>query len=139
MAWTTPKTDWNELDFFNYADNNRIVGNLDYLHELAITLFPPFEKEVMTYENSYAAIPYARKFMAIENNLETINNETYNLNIGQKATFTINGSTPLYVELNRIESACQRLYVQMKAHDDSRFHLAFKLGGDKIFNVTRES
>lgn len=36
--WQTPKTDWQESDFFNVEDYNRIKGNLNLLLCTGITL-----------------------------------------------------------------------------------------------------
>ncbi|UWG96775.1 hypothetical protein LPY66_18140 [Dehalobacter sp. DCM] len=31
MAWITPKTDWDDQDYYNYGDLNRVENNTDYL------------------------------------------------------------------------------------------------------------
>ena len=36
MAWQQPKTDWKESDYFNVEDYNRIKGNLNELHRMAL-------------------------------------------------------------------------------------------------------
>lgn len=35
MAWTEPKTDWSDDDFFTYEDMNRITGNINHLYPAA--------------------------------------------------------------------------------------------------------
>ena len=51
MAWKTPKTDWHGStnsegvytgDRFNASDFNRIKNNLEFLRELAITMYDDF-------------------------------------------------------------------------------------------------
>ena len=36
--WQTPKTDWQESDFFNVEDYNRIKGNLNEIRAQAVIL-----------------------------------------------------------------------------------------------------
>lgn len=35
MAWTEPKTDWSDDDFFTHEDMNRITGNINHLYPAA--------------------------------------------------------------------------------------------------------
>lgn len=114
MEWITPKTNWKPSDYINYEDVNRIVNNLAFLKRFSYSLFVvPYEK--MTYKaTDYTDIPYADELNAIENNLESLNINTYSLQIGTKQTFEQNGIGWNYIELNRIESAMIRLYDKIK-------------------------
>ena len=43
MAWTTPKTDWVDGDYFNLnPDYNRIKGNIEYLVDLSKTMYADY-------------------------------------------------------------------------------------------------
>lgn len=138
MAWQTPKTNWKVSDYFNYSDYNRIVGNLDFLKNEISDLIDSVDGYTQLETNkNYNSIFYSEEMNAIENNLEALNLTSYNLDIGEKASYTINGSTPLYSEFNRIESACLRLRNMVKAHKENIPHLAIRLGNDRTFNVGR--
>lgn len=133
--WLPPKTDWSPKDYFNPVDYNRLIGNLMYLKVLANELFRSFEILQMGEEKSYVSLIYAREMNAIEENLAVINQNTYDLDIGEKQIFYANKSTPLWSEFNRIESACLLLYKTLKAHKESLPRLSFTLGSQKGLRV----
>ena len=134
MAWIEPKTDWTSADFFN-AEDNRIIGNITHLKALGDDLFSGLSNLSMGEEKSVMSLIYAREMNNIENALESLNLETYNLGIGDKQTFKANGSTPLWSEFNRIESAILLLYNTMTAHKDALPRLSFRLGNQKGIRV----
>ena len=78
---------------------------------------------------------YAREINAIENNLESVNINTYNFDIGDTKEFYPNKITPLWSEFNRIESAMLLLHNTMLAHKNALPRLAFTLGGQKGLKV----
>lgn len=130
-TWTTPKTDWTSTDSFNIEDYNRIRGNLEYLCELAQSL-ASFTIEDMgddyvvgTDESNYWLVSV---FNAIEDNLDTINENTFDYDFGSKTTFYENGLFIKYSECNRIESACLTLYNAIDAHVATIPRLGFTLG-----------
>lgn len=135
MAWIKPKTDWTAGDYFNSKDYNRIIGNISFLRVLADELFTRLTDLSMGEEKTYLSLLYAREINNIENALETLNLETYGLGIGEKQIFKANGSTPLWSEYNRIESASLLLYETMTAHKNALPRLAFRLGGQKGLKV----
>lgn len=144
MGWVTPKTDWQVSydengnytgDYFNIEDYNRIIGNLNYLKELASTLFPAISVADMGTEKTYESMIYASEMNVIEDNLEAINQNTYSLDIGSKVTYQVNKGTPLWSELNRIENACLLLYKTLTAHKNALPRFAFTLGGQKGIRV----
>ena len=138
MAWTTVKTDWKPTDYFNIADYNRVVGNLEYLRELASELF---EEIVFTYipiSKTVSDKILASEMTAIESNLYLLNSKTYKLGryeIGTQKSYKGNSKTHNYDDMNRIEDAILRLYELMTAHKDSLPRLAITLGGQKGFKV----
>ena len=135
MAWIEPKTNWESTDYFNIEDYNRIVGNLTYLKDLSLELFKDFTTEDMVGSKDYSSMIYAREINAIENNLETVNINTYNFDIGDTKEFYPNKTTPLWSEFNRIESAMLLLHNTMLSHKNALPKLAFTLGGQKGLKV----
>ena len=135
MAWIEPKTNWKSTDYFNIEDYNRIVGNLTYLKSFSEKLFKSYDLLEMEQEKTYSSMIYAREINAIENNLESVNINTYNFDIGDTKEFHPNKATPLWSEFNRIESAMLLLHNTMLAHKNALPRLAFTLGGQKGLKV----
>lgn len=136
MAWQTPKTDWyGEViegvyvgDRFNAVDYNRIKNNLIYLRDLAITVYESFNIETVSNDKTTADFFYADEINAMERNLDTINNNTLKRNYGTRVTFSANGNTPVYTELNRLESAIPDLYDRLSNQSEGRRTLTFNFG-----------
>lgn len=40
MSWITPKTNWTTNDYYNLEDAQRIAGNICYLKEMALDIYP---------------------------------------------------------------------------------------------------
>lgn len=135
MAWIEPKTDWVSSDYFNIEDYNRIIGNITHLKALADNLFHKLTDLSMGEKKTYLSLIYAREMNNIETSLETLNLETYGFDIGEITEYKANGSTPLYSEFNRIESAILLLYNTMISHKEALPRLAFTLGGQKGLKV----
>lgn len=135
MAWIEPKTDWVSSDYFNSEDYNRIIGNITHLKALADKLFYSLTDLSMGEEKTYLSLIYAREMNNIESSLETLNLETYNFDIGETTEYRANGSTPLYLEFNRIESAILLLYNTMISHKEALPRLTFTLGRQKGLKV----
>ena len=130
--WITPKTDWVATDYFNVDDYNRIVGNINYLKELAATVIKDITIDSMTADKGYTSIMYAADMNAIENSLATINENTYDFDFGESQSYTANGATPLYDEFNRIESATLKLYNTLQAEIKGLPRLAIVLGRKQL-------
>ena len=136
MAWQTPKTDWYGKviegayvgDRFNAVDYNRIKNNLIYLRDLAITVYESFNIETVSNDKTTADFFYADEINAMERNLDTINNNTLKRNYGTRVTFSANGNTPVYTELNRLESAILDLYDRLSNQSEGRRTLTFNFG-----------
>lgn len=129
--WLPPKTDWTADDYFNAKDYNRIVGNMYFLRGYMDKLFLYLTDISRAEDKTYKSLIYAREINAIEQNLETLNLETYKFDIGETKTYKANKATPLWTEFNRIESAMLLLHNTMIAHKEALPRLAFKLGGQK--------
>lgn len=152
--WTEPKIDWEvatdedgnyQGDFFNVSDYNRIKNNLLYLRELANRIYPPATRiedlgedkaeavagEPLTESNVY----FADEFNAIEDCLEALKEQSQDLRIGDKMTFSDNGLFIGPDELNRIERAELNYYnFLMKAGTDGR-RTAFRAGINRFVNT----
>lgn len=137
MAWQMPKTDWYggldangkyTGDRFNAADYNRIKNNLIYLRELAITMYEDFSIETVSADKTTADLFYAEEINTMERNLDAINNATIKRNYGTRVTFIANGNTPVYTELNRLESAILDLYDKLHNQHEGRRMFTWNFG-----------
>jgi hypothetical protein len=130
MAWTTPKTNWVPTDRFNIGDFNRIKNNIVIIYDMARTVFnrvyiiEPMGDDITTYTPTWSV----QYFNAIENNVDVINRNGYNYDIGQKQTFYGNGAFITARELNRIESFAQTYYDKIKPIYDEMPRVPFTLG-----------
>ena len=129
MAWQTPKTNWAKTDYFNIEDYNRIIGNIQYLHEVSAEVNPDFDITELDEKVSYADYIYADEFNAIESNLTTISKGTYPYSVAEMKTYYPNQPTPDYAELNRIESLMLERYEYLMGQVQGRRVLSFVLGG----------
>lgn len=127
MNWISPKVDWTENDYINVTDYNRIKNNLLYLKDLCgeIFLLPGFD-EMATKD--VTQFPYADELNAIENNIESLNLNSYVHYIGNKKTFVENGFMPDYNELQRIEKAMLDIYNRAIYDVEILTTLSFSLG-----------
>lgn len=136
MSWETPKTDWYGAevdgsykgDRFNASDYNRIKNNLIYLRDLAITMYKEFSISTIGNDKTTADFFYADEINLMEDNLETINKNTLNRSYGTKVTFVANGNTPVYTELNRLESAILDLYDRLTNQSEGRRMFEWNFG-----------
>lgn len=53
MYWTTPKTNWNQGDYFNLEDYIRINDNLAYLKDMAAEIYPQSELYAICFRERY--------------------------------------------------------------------------------------
>ena len=128
--WQTPKTTWAPGDYFNIEDYNRIKGNLNVLHEIAISAWLEFPFAEMGADKTYADISYyADEIDLFEDNLDAINNGTCGLAIGEKKMHEANKVFIGSEELNRIESVCLKLNEYLTGTANGRKTLEFTLNG----------
>jgi len=128
--WQEPKTDWGRSDFFNVEDYNRIKGNLNELHNLALVLWAEFPFEEMGADKTYEDYGfYADEINRFESNLDHIVDGTYPFLIGERQVFFDNQPFIGWQELNRIESACLTMYKNFIGRANGRKRLAFRLNG----------
>lgn len=139
MAWTTPKTDWyGETisgvytgDRFNASDFNRIKNNLSYLRDLAVKLYDEFSIDSVGEDKTPADFFYAEEINKMERNLDTINDNTLKQSYGTSPSYSDNGKTMDYTELNRLEKAILDLYDKLTNQYEGRrmFKWNFGIGG----------
>lgn len=124
MSWITPKTDWKATDKFNTTDYNRIANNLAYLRDYAKYKWYNVDYEDIS-EISFSTTPLAKLINVLETDLETLNKNTYGLNIGTTKTYTGNQRPINYTELNRIESATLKIYMELNAETTNVLSFTF--------------
>lgn len=137
MAWTTPKTDWHGAtdasgiytgDRFNAVDFNRIKNNLEYLRALAICMYNEFAIKGLGQDRTPVDYFYADEINTLEENLTTVNQNTLKLSCGSAPTYTENGKTMDFAELNRLESAIFDLYNRLGNQSDGRRMFTWNFG-----------
>lgn len=130
--WTEPKTDWSSQSFFSAEDYNRIKNNLEHLRELASGVhYIVLPWSVMGEDVTPIDYPYADMINRIENNLETLAEGTYKLDVGEKQQFVPLGAFISAEELNRIERAELKLYYMLLSQRDCQYRLAYRLGSER--------
>lgn len=131
MSWEIPKTDWTAEDRFDAPNYNRIKNNLNFLHDMAQTLYKEFNIEDMGLDKDYSSFYYADEINRLADNLEVINSNTYPLNIGEKTVYVQNQAFIGYIDLNRVESATLRIYTLLQEQKANKTRLKFRLGNGK--------
>ena len=131
--WQTPKTDWQESDFFNVEDYNRIKGNLNEIRAQAVILWPEFSLEDMGADKTYEDYSfYADEINRFETNVGRICAGTYPFAVGNQKTFFVTQPFIDWQDLNRIEEACRLIYSNIQSRLNGRKILAFTLNGGVI-------
>ncbi|MDD3137684.1 MAG: hypothetical protein PHX08_01765 [Lachnospiraceae bacterium] len=141
--WITPKTNWSYSydengaytgDTFEPADFNRIKNNIIYLKDLMQSLYA----EKIIFNDSILDVYYgqenglfASEMEAIQNNLESINNNSLQLAVGSKEIYTSNAAGKLVDELNRIEMSSHKLFTLLTNQKNNTTKLPFRLGNWK--------
>ncbi len=133
MAWLEPKTNWRSTDYINVEDFNRIRGNIEYLKQKSDKLYVdydftlPFVKEMSM--NDYAFADYWNN---LEQALQDIVDNTYDMNVGKMKSYRDYQSYIDYNELNRIESACLIYHDMLETQERTVRRLAFTLGNEGV-------
>lgn len=134
--WIEPKTDWVSTDYFNLSDYNRIKNNITYLRELALTVYTDFSWQDMGVDKtSYAQYPYADEFNALENNLESLRQNTFLFDDSDAKQWYENQRTPNYEDFNRLERACLLFYNGFGNIAENKRRLSFRLGAFKELKI----
>ena len=126
--WVTPKTDWNAESRFNAADFNRIKNNLQYLRDLAITMYDEFDIVSIGGDRTPRDYFYADEINQLEENLVTINDNTLRRSYGESPLYNDNGKTMDFVELNRLEGASLDIYDRLINESEGRRMFIWNFG-----------
>lgn len=133
----TPKTDWKSTDKFNKEDYNRIRTNIDHLQKVLLEIERSYQSVILGDTiNYYTTMFKVDDFNALENALDSLN--VLSLDIGTKMTFAPNKPFINFAELNRIESACDKLYKLLHNEYEGRLRFVKRLGiraEDNFFNL----
>ncbi|MEQ2595538.1 hypothetical protein AAAU22_07650 [[Clostridium] symbiosum] len=128
--WQQPKTDWQDSDYFNIGDYNRIKGNINEIRVQALTLWPDFDLEDMGEDKTYQDYGFhADEINRFEANVDHVCAGTYPFAVGNRKTFYDNQPFIDWRELNRIEEACRFIYNNIQSRINGRKKLAFTLNG----------
>lgn len=134
MEWITPKTNWAARedangnyvgDYFNAEDYNRIKNNIEYLGAMARKFWPVMVRAMP--DRRYEEYPYADEINTLADNLEAIN-AFVGSEIGPKTIYSANGAFIGFEDLNRLESACMKLYEAMYTLYRKGSKLPFRFG-----------
>lgn len=107
--WENPKTNWVADDYFNAADYNRIVNNINTAFDFSVSMYGSYEVSNMMVNADYTSIPYADDWNAITENIKAINEHTYNFDLPQSNIYVENASSPNYEQFNKWESSIEML------------------------------
>lgn len=130
--WITPKEDWTAVDYFNLSDYDRIRGNLQYLRNMAVSLYANFELHGLG-EKSVSDLPFAEFFNEVEAGLQRLADQSFrHPDFTARKEWHENMPTWSWEDLNRIEGALQSLYGYLKSQSDSKTTIAFILGGGRF-------
>ena len=133
MAWTIPKTNWADGDYFNLnPDYNRIKGNIEYLIELSKEMYPEYSAPELETAD-ITGYPKVTFFNNVVNSTKAILNNCYSPN-GAKPmrVYSSNGGGWNAAELNAIENNHLLLYQALTGQKSGIRRLQMTLGGAKI-------
>lgn len=134
--WIEPKTDWVESDIIRYTDYNRIKNNIAYLRELSLTVYLDFPfTDMGNDKSSYEQYPYSDEFNALEDNLESLRQNTFLFDDSDPKQWYENQRTPNYEDFNRLERACLLFYQGFNNQKGNKHRLSFRLGTFRAIKV----
>ena len=77
MAWTTPKTDWNATDYYNYGDLNRVEANTQHINDLLESIgYTPAITGIDTSRDN-TDITFYDDLNRIETNINNLSTSSY--------------------------------------------------------------
>lgn len=128
--WQPPKIDWQESDWFNIEDYNRIKNNLNEIRSQALALWPDFSWEEMGEDKTYEDYGFhADEINRFEANVDHICSGTFPFLVGSRQIFFDNQLFIDWKELNRIEEACRLIYSNIQSRVIGRRSLPITLNG----------
>lgn len=133
--WTEPKTDWVRTDDIKYSDYNRIKNNIEYLRKLSLELFPDFPFEDMGDDKINSDYPFADEYNALEDNLESLRQNTFLFDDSNAKEWYDNMPTLTYEDFNRIESACLSFKNGFDSIKANKTKLSFRCGNTGFVKI----
>ena len=133
MIWIIPKTNWNNSEWFEISDWNRIKGNIEYIQDLISELYPNYSvlsvPIIPIINRQTLFIPSLHN--AIEDNFELIGMHVpiSFISVNTRKFFD-NNNTWDFNDLNRIESITFQYHNAMISQRANIPTLEFELGGD---------
>lgn len=76
MTWVTPKRNWTVNDYFNLEDANRISGNLEYLKEQSLEIFPDSTISLLLYR--VKLVDDSKRYIAMPIDIRNLSIPYYN-------------------------------------------------------------
>ena len=133
MAWTTPKTDWVDGDYFNLdPDYNRIKGNIEYLITLSEEMYSKYT-DIVLESAEITGYPKVDFFNNIVNTTQAMLSHCF-YPVGAKSmrVYSSNGIGWNAAELNAIENNHLLLYNAFTAQKEVIPRLQITLGGVRL-------
>lgn len=128
MAWITPKTNWINGDYFNISDYSRIKGNIEYLIDLAKTVYVSWENTKLETV-SIETIPHVSFFNNVVKATQELIDHTKIGNTNEMNSYTANERAWNATELNIIENNHLALYTAILNQREILKRISFKLNG----------
>ena len=76
-SWTTPKTDWDETDYYNYGDLNRVENNTEYVKDLMNSAGYDPVMSAYTQNRTNESIEYYDSLNRVEGNILALKQCSY--------------------------------------------------------------
>ena len=135
MAWTEPKTNWVNGDYFNLEpDYTRIKGNIEYLIALSKEMYPDYFVPMLeSFDNM--SYPTALFFNNVVNATDSIMTHCYTpIGAQSMRLYSSNGVGWDASDLNAIEENHRLLYDVLTRQKANCHRLPITLGGVTIGN-----
>jgi hypothetical protein len=142
MSWETPKTDWfgsTDIDGvytgdrFNASDFNRIKNNIEFIWDIASSLYEGIESIQLWDDRTPADYFYADEMNALVHYVESINSKTLEISHELWRSYADNGSTMTFDELNRLE----QLEFELGENFVDQFHAgSYSVGSCRNISIT---
>ena len=135
MAWTPPKTNWVDGEYFNLdPDYNRIKGNIEYLIDLSYEIYSEYDVPELESADTtgYPTVDFFNNVVSATNAL--LSNCFSPNGAEQTRLYLTNGVGWNANELNTIENNHLLMYQVLHAQKSSIRRLQITLGGVRFGN-----
>lgn len=135
MAWTPPKTNWVDGEYFNLdPDYNRIKGNIEYLIALSKEIYSEYDTPELESADitGYPTVGFFNKVVSATNAL--LSNCFSPNGAEQTRLYSSNGVGWNAKELNTIENNHLLMYQVLHSQKSSIRKLQITLGGVRFGN-----